>query len=274
MIRKKEEEHENHERWLVSYADFITLLFAFFTTLYAISTVDVQKMGKMVTSMRESFDSNMFPPGSHVLSMNSGAGSNPSSHELLYSSDTKSMYSKSGASQQMQNLKPPSAAGRKTLSEQELGLLKKEIETLLSPEVLNGRLRMQLEPRGLVISLGEAGMYDSGSDQIKPEGKMLLDTIAKRLALLDNQIRVEGHTDNVPIRNSRFPSNWELSTARATGMLRYLEEKFDYKPDLLSAAGYGEYRPAASNDTEERRALNRRVDMIVLNPTAALIEPR
>lgn len=274
MRRKKEEEKENHERWLVSYADFITLLFAFFTTLYAISTVDVQKMGKMVTSMRESFDSNLFPSGSQVLSLNSSTGNNPSSHEILYSADTKGMNSKNGAAQQIQNLKPPSAAEGKTLSGQELGRLKKEIETLLSPEVLKGRLRMQLEPRGLVISLGEAGMYDSGSDQIKPEGKMLLDTIAKRLALLDNQIRVEGHTDNVPIRNSRFPSNWELSTSRATGMLRYLVDKFDYKPDLLSAAGYGEYRPAALNDTEERRALNRRVDIIVLNPAAAMAEPR
>ncbi len=274
MRRKKEEERENHERWLVSYADFITLLFAFFTTLYAISTVDVQKMGKMVTSMRASFDSNLFPPGSQSLSLNSGAGNNPSSREMLQSSDTRDSSSKSAARQGIQNLKSPSGSKRQTLSGQELGRLKKDIETLLSHEVVKGRLQMHLEPRGLVVSLGEAGMYDSGSDQIKPEGKILLDAIAKHLSLLDNQIRVEGHTDNVPIRNSRFPSNWELSTARATGMLRYLGEKFEFKPDLLSAAGYGEYRPAASNDTDEGKTRNRRVDIIVLNPEYALAEPR
>ena len=268
MRRKKEEEHENHERWLVSYADFITLLFAFFTTLYAISTVDAQKMGKMVTSMRESFDSNLFPPGSRTLSMNSGAGSNPSSRDILQSVDLSGINTKDGAMQRLQEMKMPSSSKRRTVSgEKELSHLKKEMEAALSTEVLKGRLRMKVEPRGLVISLGEAGMYDSGSDQIKPEGKPLLDTIAANLVSLDNEIRVEGHTDNVPIRNSRFPSNWELSTARATGMLRYLLERFSFLPELLSAGGYAEYRPSTPNDTVEGRTRNRRVDIVVLNPT-------
>ncbi len=268
MRRKKQEEEPNHERWLVSYADFITLLFAFFTTLYAISTVDVQKMGKMVTSMRESFDSNLFPAGSRSLSLNPGAGDNPSSREILQSIDQRGTRAKNAA-----NL--ASGSRRNLLSgEKELGRLKREIEQILSAEVQKGRLRMKLEPRGLVISLGEAGMYDSGSDQIKPEGKAMLDTVAMSLASLQNQIRVEGHTDNVPIRNSRFPSNWELSTARATGMLRYLVERYSFMPDLLSAGGYAEYRPAATNDTEEGRTHNRRVDIVVLDPAAARIEPK
>jgi chemotaxis protein MotB len=266
--RKKEEEHENNERWLVSYADFITLLFAFFTTLYAISTVDAQKMGKMVTSMRESFDSNLFPPGSQTLSLNPGVGNNPAARDILQNNREVAM-------DRNKQQKMSSVAARQLLNgEKALGRLKKDIETMLKEDVMKGRLRMQVEPRGLVISLGEAGLYDSGSDQIKPEGKAMLDTIAASLVNLDNQIRVEGHTDNVPIHNPRFPSNWELSTARATGMLRYLAEKFTFKSDLLSASGYAEYRPAASNDTSDGRMHNRRVDVIVLNPNVAKLEPK
>jgi chemotaxis protein MotB len=268
MRRKKVEEHENHERWLVSYADFITLLFAFFTTLYAISTVDAQKVGKLAVSARESFHNNLFSPGSREMSLNPGAGNYQSSREVLKSIDLRGTRTKDDAI-----LKAGSK--RQLLSgEKELGRLKKEIETILSAEVQKGILHMQVEARGLVISLGEAGMYDSGSDMIKPEGKPMLDTIASSLAVLDNEIRVEGHTDNVPIRNSRFPSNWELSTARATGMLRYLVEKFSFRPEALSAGGYAEFRPAATNDTAEGRTRNRLVDIIVLNPAAARIEPK
>jgi chemotaxis protein MotB len=268
MRRKKEEEHENHERWLVSYADFITLLFAFFTTLYAISTVDAQKAGKLVASLQRSFESNLFPSGSRALSLNPGPGNNPSSQEVLQTTDLRGTHIKNASGL-------PSAFKRQLLNgEKDLGRLKKQIETILSAEVEKGRLRMKIEARGLVISLGEAGLYDSGSDQIKPEGKPLLDTIASSLAFLDNEMRVEGHTDNVPIRNSRFPSNWELSTARATGMLRYLVEKFNFRPESLSPAGYAEYRPAATNDTDEGRTRNRRVDIIVLNPAAAQLEPK
>jgi chemotaxis protein MotB len=139
---------------------------------------------------------------------------------------------------------------------------------------MKGMVRTRVEPRGLVISLGEAGLFDSGSDQIKPNGRTLLDTVAEGLASVGNYIRIEGHTDNVPIANSRFPSNWELSTARATAMVSYLMAHSDLPPELLSAAGYGEYRPTASNETEEGRAQNRRVDIVVLNPAAAETDPK
>ena len=129
-----------------------------------------------------------------------------------------------------------------------------------------------MEPRGLIISLGEKGIFDSGSDQIKPDGKELLDAIAASLVPVGNYIRVEGHTDNVPISNPRFPSNWELSTSRATVVVSYLIQTYSLKPDMLSAAGYAEYRPVVSNDTEEGKARNRRVDIIVMNPAAAAME--
>jgi len=267
--RRRDDEEPSEDRWLVSYADFITLLFACFTTLYAISTIDVQKMGKMVVSMRASFDNNLFTPGSHTLSLSSGPGSSPSSREILRTVDLRGANTKEMALPRIQDIKREVLSGEKAL-----GRLKRSLEELLSADIMRGRVQAHIEPRGLIVSLGEGGVFDSGSDQIKPEGKTILDTIASSLVSLDNQIRIEGHTDDVPIRNSKFPSNWELSTARATAMISYLITEFGLRPEMLSAAGYAEYRPAASNDTEEGRARNRRVDIVVLNPAAAEIEPR
>jgi chemotaxis protein MotB len=270
--KKQHEEEGGNERWLVSYADFITLLFAFFTTLYAISTVDAQKMGKMVTSMRASFDSAVFDSGSRTLSLSGGSG---------------------GTALESRDILPPGASGLQALTikgvdgkkgklsnltmlngEKAMGRFKKTIESLLSPEILKGMVRLHIDSRGLVISLGETGVFDSGSDQLKQEGRALIDTLATSLVTLGNQIRIEGHTDNVPIHNAKFPSNWELSTSRATVVISYLIMKFGLRAEALSAAGYAEYRPVASNDSEDGKARNRRVDIIVLNPAVAAVEPK
>lgn len=261
---------------MVSYADFVTLLFAFFTTLYAISTVDAQKMGKMVTSMRASFDSSLFEQGSRTLTLNPGSGGTSDASEVLQNPALRSTSNSNDFVVKQKGARDSGDASKKmTVSgEKAMGRLKRSVESLLGPEVLKGMVRVRLEPRGMVISLGESGIFDSGSDAIKPEGKALLDTIATSLVALGNQMRVEGHTDNVPIRNSRFPSNWELSTARATAVVSRLIDNFGLPPELLSAAGYAEYRPAASNDTEEGKSRNRRVDIVVLSPMVARMEPR
>ncbi len=265
--KKHEEEEGNSERWLVSYADFITLLFAFFTTLYAISTVDAQKMGKMVTSMRASFDNNLFVAGSQTLTLDRGSG------DSAYPSMSREVVQKLAGQNGLKAI--GSGSKRQALNgEKALGRLKRNIEALVGADMMKGMVRARVEPRGLVISVGEGIVFDSGSDLIKPEGKSLLDTIATSLVSIGNHIRIEGHTDNVPIKNSRFPSNWELSTARATAVISYMIEKFGLQPDQLSAAGYAEYRPVAANDTEEGRASNRRVDIVVLNTAAAQEEPK
>jgi chemotaxis protein MotB len=255
----------------VSYADFITLLFAFFTTLYAISTVDAQKMGRMVTSMQAAFDKGVMNPGSRQLALSPGGSGSEASSGVIEpkkgGSDPKDKTLK-----EMQGLKhvsQKSVAG----NQMEMGRLKRGVQALLAKEFEKGRVRAHLEPRGLVISLGEIGIFDSGSDQIKPEGKVLLDTLATSLVSLGNYIRVEGHTDNVPIHTSRFPSNWELSTARATAVISHLIVSFGLQPELISAAGYAEYRPCTPNDTEEGKSRNRRVDIVVLNPAAGGAEP-
>ena len=276
VIRKKKQEHVNHERWLVSYADFITLLFAFFTTMYAISTVDAQKMGKMVMSMRASFDSTLFGAGSDRLTLSPGNGGAATGSGLAESlSDPKDDSPADGSNLAIRELTSSLAARDGFLkSDQLLRGMKREVETLVGPEALKGRVRTNIDNRGLIISLGEGGFFDSGSDVLKPEGKTLLDVIASTLAPAANHIRIEGHTDNVPIRNSRFPSNWELSTARATTVVAHLIEKFRFAPDRLSAAGYSEYRPADTNQTVDGRSRNRRVDIVVLHPRWAEAEPR
>ena len=287
MRKKKPPEHVNHERWLVSYADFITLLFAFFTTMYAISTVDVQKMGKMVTSVRASFDAGIFNSGSTALALlpGSGAGAMRLKAEDLIENvnSAKEGQIRDKALQSLRELKTnlmPAAgnAGQKAGAEgaakagKSLGDLKRQIEALVGTEAMKGKVHTRLDPRGLIVSLGEVGFFDSGSDQIKPEGVSLLDTIATSFVGLDNHIRVEGHTDNIPIKSSRFPSNWELSTARATNIVAHLIVNVGLPPSRLSAAGYSEYRPIAANDSVDGRARNRRVDIIILDPQFARTE--
>jgi chemotaxis protein MotB len=278
-MRRKKVQHEEEggsERWLVSYADFITLLFAFFTTLYAISTVDAQKMGKMVTTMRAEFDSGVFNSGNRNLSLSQGSGgATSSSPEVLQSlTPGNGISTRARAFRGMEDSKGTGSKRAVLNGEKDLERFKKSVETLMSVNISKGLVRVYVEPRGLIISLGEKGVFDSGSDQIKPEGKVLLDALATSLVSVANYIRVEGHTDNVPINNPRFPSNWELSTARATVVVCYLIQTYSLSPAMLSAAGYAENRPVALNDTQEGRARNRRVDLIILNPAAAAMEPK
>jgi chemotaxis protein MotB len=278
LSRKKSnhEEEGNSERWLVSYADFITLLFAFFTTLYAISTVDAAKYGRMVMSTKAAFDNGIFnQQGSRTLTLNPGDGGKDSSGGIFSNPARKgSSDPKDKTLKDLETLKHASSKRSVVDGEIAMGRLKRGVETLLAKDVLKGRVRTRLDSRGLIVSLGENGVFDSGSDQIRPEGKALLDTLATSLVSLGNYVRIEGHTDNVPIRTTRFPSNWELSTARATAVVSRLVADFGMRPELISAAGYAEFRPCAPNDTEDGRARNRRVDIIVLNPAAARVEPK
>ncbi len=275
--KKKEEEEVSTERWLVSYADFITLLFAFFTTLYAISTVDAQKLGKMVTSMRAAFDTTIFDAGSsRMLSLSQGPGAaetNAISQGTLKEIGIARGMDKKGIQKAQESLKSIER-NRILYSRSALGTLKKRIEALIGPDIQSGQVHLYMEPRGLIISLGEKGVFDSGCYKIKPEGMILLDKIAGGLVSVANHIRIEGHTDSVPICNSKFPSNWELSTARATSVISHIIGKFGFQPEMLSASGYGEYRPTASNETPEGRARNRRVDILILDPAMAQTEPR
>ncbi len=220
--RRKPPEHVNHERWLVSYADFITLLFAFFTTLYAISTVDQRKAGKLQYAMMTAFNVQVF------------------------SSDQPAPGSKPTPA-----IVPP------------IRVLETDLRQLGDGD-LAGKFSVRRNGDELVISLPEANFFASGSDDVRREALAVLDVLAERIKQYDDsvEVAVEGHTDNLPLK-TRGRTNWDLSVARATAVVRYMLEKHDFDPAHLSAAGYAEFRPVADNDTPEGRAKNRRVDIVV-----------
>jgi chemotaxis protein MotB len=152
------------------------------------------------------------------------------------------------------------------MNEMQLINLKKRLETYITQEQLGNYIGLTINEKGLVISLREKLMFDSGNAEIHEEAKYILKDLTKEIVDVPNNVRIEGHTDNVPIGpelKSKFPTNWELSTARATNVTRYLLETLNFPPGRISSAGYGEYQPVADNDTEEHRAMNRRVDIVV-----------
>ena len=246
---RAEHEHQTHERWLVSYADFITLLFAFFVVLYASSQADRQKTMKAAASVRRAFDGE--PKVSHVLggtiddvgqgnNMMRGAGG-----------------ARTGETQQPADLAPTVALLNESLGE----------------DVKAGRISIHTETRGVVVSLQEAAYFVSGDDKVAAAGYPVLQKIAATLEKIPNPIRLEGHTDSVPIHNSRFHSNWELSAARSIAMLEALRTQFSIESDRMSVVGYADAFPLDTNDTLEGRAKNRRVDIVILNKAGLISLP-
>jgi chemotaxis protein MotB len=234
---RKKTAHSNHERWLVSYADFITLLFAFFVVLYASSQVDKRKAGRLAVAIQSAFQE---------------LGGFPASAAPIQSGPNTSTAFNAG----------PEAASEGT--DLDLSMLQSQLKEALSREIALHEIALHETPEGIVISMREFGFFESGSGTLKVSALPTLDRIASLLAVRTYKLRIEGHTDNVPIHTAQFASNWELSTARATDLVRLLMVRYRIDPGRLSAAGYAQYHPIASNDTEQGRALNRRVDIVVL----------
>lgn len=162
------------------------------------------------------------------------------------------------------------------MNEMQLIKLKKKLETYVTENRLEGYIGLKIEEKGLVISLREKLMFDSGEAEIHQEAKYILKDITNEIIDVPNNTRIEGHTDNVPIGpelRSKFPTNWELSTARATNVTRYLLETLNFPPKRISSAGYGEYQPVVDNDIEEHKAMNRRVDIVVQRIGTSLKRP-
>ena len=232
--RQKAPEPANHERWLVSYADFITLLFAFFVVMFASSETNKAKAKKLSASVEKAFTHRASPqPAATVAKPTQPEGSR-------FADLTPSMH----------------------LLEQEL-----------SAELAAGKMQMNLEPRGLVITLGEAAFFSPGEDRVQAQALPSLAKVASALQAIPNPVRLEGHSDSVPIHSLRFGSNWELSAARAVQVLKNLEEGYGIDRFRLSAAGYADTVPVKSNDSEDGRARNRRVDMVVLSKDGVASEP-
>jgi chemotaxis protein MotB len=276
--KKHEEEQENHDRWLVSYADFITLLFAFFVTMYSVSRVDGAKLGSAVESLQRALGSVVA-----IQTYQREAGIIPSGNTFVpYNLTPIEGKPPTAEARAFEKLAKEIKEGLNEISKEGKGGLNLDQEGKgglnSDKEGKGGRnseqIKFVLEKRGLVIRISEHVFFKSGDASIFPEFFPILDVVAKSLRKIPNHIRIEGHTDSVPIKTAKFPSNWELSTARATTIVRYLLTHFDFAPERLSAAGYGEYYPVESNKTAEGRLQNRRVDFVVLSSKEMESEPQ
>ncbi|MCK9296975.1 MAG: OmpA family protein [Desulfobulbaceae bacterium] len=256
--KQKHEKEPNLERWLVSYADFITLLFAVFVVLYAMSQSDKQKVEEVSKSIREAFGM-------------TDTSSAPAMH-IIDSIDLAPI--PAVERQARESISAPEPTAQPYAEEEEFSNIKKEISGLLAAKGNQDKIKLTVTKRGLVISLKEAGFFDSGSAEMQPASLPLLEEIAKSIQGYANDVRIEGHTDNVPVNSKTIRSNWELSTARSTSIVRYLIDDLHFPPARLSAVGYGEYRPIADNSTESGRAQNRRVDIVLLSKAAQQGEPQ
>jgi chemotaxis protein MotB len=227
----------SHERWLVSYADFMTLLFAFFAMMYAISSVDAHKLAQVAGGLQAAFDDS-----ARSRSLAGGNGVLPEKGPRVAA--------------------PPLDAAA----------FSAHVARELATELLAHQIEITLESRGLVLSIPEAGTFAVGSDELSEAARTLIGRVATTIANTPNSIRVEGHTDDVPIHTQRFSSNWDLSTARATRVVEFLSAQVGIAPTRLSAAGYGEFHPRVANEGAAGRARNRRVDIVVLNDSTSTAE--
>ena len=229
-------------RWVISYADFVTMLLALFMVMVATSSMGDMKVKDVNKSIQK-----------------------------VFAAKTVEQKEKSEETSELPPVKQPTEGvlentGKSILdggdgildSKQLIEQIQKEIEVDNSAKVIKS-------DRGVVIRLNDTMLFDPGSAIIKPQAKLTLDKIAKTLEKFQNPILIEGHTDSMPIQNEKFPSNWELSTARATNIIKYLTGTHAFPPGRLSAVGYGEYMPIEKNTTPQGRAKNRRVDIIVLS---------
>ncbi|WP_158748437.1 flagellar motor protein MotB [Acidobacterium sp. S8] len=253
MRRRKEKQHANHERWLVSYADFITLLFAFFVVMYATSKADQKKQAQAAASINSAFKAlGLFQSPSTIKESKpsqNDTGSPASSEDTVATPLNVVLGDQMLASPEVQ---------------QDFEKIKKHLEGLLSNQIARHTVALRIGRDGLIISLREAGFYESGSDTPHPGSIATLGEIAEALRATPYDIRIEGHTDNVPIHTEQFDSNWELSTSRATHMAKLFIIGHRFSPGRLSASGYAEFHPTTTNSTADGRAQNRRVDIIVL----------
>jgi chemotaxis protein MotB len=241
-MRRRRRREDNQERWMVSYADFMTLLFAFFVVLYSSSQVDKARMAKLSSAITAGF--------SHL-----GAGEGPGGAIVVMPGTAPA---------------PPSPP---IDSSETSEAIRSKLEHGLSQEFERRTVAVREIPEGLVLSLREVGFFESGSATLRASSLDTFDRLGAVLGSVPSNLRIEGHTDNVPIHTSQFQSNWELSSARATEIIRILLTREHIEPQRLSAAGYAEYHPVADNASEDGRRLNRRVDIVIVAPHQHLVVP-
>jgi len=254
------EEHENEERWLLTYADMITLLMALFIIMWASSTVNAGKFDAIARSLQEAFSGRILPGGEAVVQPGAQTRAERAAPEPPFPAFAPT--TQGGAEGAAAALVARLAPQRE---EEELAELKRRIDEYVATHGLRDQVQATVARRGLVVRvLTDRVLFESGSADIKPQADGLLRALARLLkAAVRNPIQVEGNTDNVPVRGGRFPTNWELSTARSTAVVRELIAR-GVGPGRLSATGYADRRPIASNETGAGRRRNRRVELVLL----------
>ncbi|SHF03822.1 chemotaxis protein MotB [Caldanaerobius fijiensis DSM 17918] len=235
------EEKNNLERWLLTYSDLITLLMTFFIVMYSLSNINLNKFVQLANSLGLSLGSN------YVIGDKSS--SLPINNNIV-TKNTKTQ--------------PKSDIGENSIEE--------KLQSYIKSNHLDSYITLYSDERGVVISLQEPLLFNLGSADVLPQSRKIIDNISKVLKTIPNYIRVEGYTDDIPINNEKYKSNWELSAARATNVIQVLVED-GINPERLIAVGYGQYKPIVPNTSEENRRKNRRVDIVIMKSDYNKWEP-
>lgn len=235
--KRRLKDEGSQSQWIVTYADMVTLLMVFFVLLFSFSEIDAQRFRTVLMAFQASMG--VLDGGVQVIHDDAA----------LQGRDDLDLGD-------IDFIRPELAA--------QLRFLYSDLQSFVQERDLQQSVQLELTERGVVVRFADRILFDLGKADLKPEAIAILDQLAEVLREVPNPVRVEGHTDDLPINNERFPSNWELSTARATTVIKQLVEEYGLDPRQFSAAGYGEYRPLVPNDSMENRALNRRVDIVLL----------
>jgi chemotaxis protein MotB len=243
---------------MVSYADFITLLFAFFVVLYASSQVDKRKVGKLALSIQVAFQElGVFETSNTAIPLSDSEAIPFTKIQVVENAERIT---------DLTNFVQPMHGRPSPAEPQSTKEIEDQLRKVLAPEINKKVVEISATREGLVVSLREIGFYVSGSVNLRASSEGAIDRLATILQARPESLRIEGHTDDVPIHNGRFESNCELSTARASELIKLFITRYGFTPRRLSAAGYAEFHPVAPNTTPDGRARNRRVDIVILNP--------
>ncbi len=282
---EEHEEHVNHEAWVIPYADMLTLLMALFLVLFAIGRTDLEKFKKLAESFRSEFGGG---ESSQVVTISEGqTGSSPlDGGEGVLDSNVMPANAEGTGNGDGTGMATPTELqieqarqdAEKEAAQEALDTLETVEDSILGAAEAKGfgdKVAFRFDGEGLVLSiLNEAVLFDSGQASLRPEGLAVLDSVLDPLRDIPNDLSIEGHTDSRPVNNARYSSNWELSTARAVSVLRYMELR-GFDVSRLSASGYGDTQPIADNTTTSGQAANRRVEILIksdisLDPALAI----
>ncbi len=238
----KRAKRDNSDRWLLTYADLITLLLAFFVIMYGMSSADAQKFSRLAESVRRAFNLDVLEgmPSQSILERPYDMSAVNANNEDILDAEIK-----------------------------DLEMLYGELSSFFQEQGLSDRVSIAVRPEGIAISISGNMLFASGRAELRPDAVQLLHSLGRALSTLRNLVRVEGHTDDIPPTGTEFSTNWELSGARSVAVVRYLAEVEGIDPRRLAAVAYSEYQPAAPNDSPRSRARNRRTEILILYPAPA-----